>query len=455
MPTTPKLPINKRVIVDGSNLATEGRNLTSFAQLKEALKDFKAEFSGKELTVVVDATFEHRIDASEHKAYEKAEQAGELITPPAGAIGRGDIFILRIAEKVGASVLSNDSFQEFHGEHSWLFDEGRLVGGKPVPGIGWVFTLRTPVRGPKSRMAVRDAKRRTADPEALASEVAARRTATASTRRPAAPKIGDSLPPKRADQTGADDGPKRGRRRRRSHAPAEALNTPMVFLEFVMAHPVKSKVTGIVDTFSSHGAYLMVDAAKCYIPLDNLAEPAPKSARHVLRKGDQQELEVVAFDTSRRGIELAVPGVLARAARKRDTALVDEVAAIDHGGPESDTPAPVTKVDSSPSSTKKSATKAAPKKTVVKKVAVKKVAVKKAVAKKATAKKAAPAKVAAKKAAPKKAAATKSTAKKATAAKVGAKAAPKKAAAKKAVTKKAATPKAGSSASKATKTRRS
>ena len=30
-------------------------------------------------------------------------------------------------------MLSNDSFQEFHAEHPWLFDEGRLIGGKPVP----------------------------------------------------------------------------------------------------------------------------------------------------------------------------------------------------------------------------------------------------------------------------------------------------------------------------------
>ena len=45
-------------------------------------------------------------------------------------------FILRIAEKSGALVLSNDSFQEFHAERPWLFEPGRLIGGKPVPGVG-------------------------------------------------------------------------------------------------------------------------------------------------------------------------------------------------------------------------------------------------------------------------------------------------------------------------------
>src|SRR5207248_5152948 len=84
--------------------------------------------------------------------------ANEVVSPPAGAIGRGDAFLLRIADKVGGTVLSNDSFQEFHGEYGWLFDEGRLIGGKPVPGVGWIFTPRTPVRGPKSRESVKEAK---------------------------------------------------------------------------------------------------------------------------------------------------------------------------------------------------------------------------------------------------------------------------------------------------------
>jgi hypothetical protein len=56
-------------------------------------------------------------------------------------------------------VLSNDSFQEFHAERPWLFDDGRLIGGKPVPGVGWVFTPRTPVRGPKSRSVTSKSRR--------------------------------------------------------------------------------------------------------------------------------------------------------------------------------------------------------------------------------------------------------------------------------------------------------
>lgn len=143
------------VVVDGSNLATEGRTSPSLAQLDEAVQAYLAEDPGADIVVVVDASFSHRIDPSERAQLEAAELHGELVAPPAGAIGRGDAFVLRIAERTGATVLSNDSFQEFHEEHPWLFDDGRLVGGKPVPGVGWIFTPRRPVRGPKSRKSGR------------------------------------------------------------------------------------------------------------------------------------------------------------------------------------------------------------------------------------------------------------------------------------------------------------
>ncbi|MGO9027271.1 MAG: NYN domain-containing protein [Acidimicrobiales bacterium] len=155
-------PPRRRIIVDGSNIATEGRSLPSLAQLDEAIRAFLDEYPGfttADVTVVVDASFGHRIDESEVPAFEEAVLHGEMVTPPAGAVGRGDGFILRIAEKSGALVLSNDSFQEFHAERPWLFDEGRLIGGKPVPGVGWVFTPRTPVRGPKSRAVISRSKR--------------------------------------------------------------------------------------------------------------------------------------------------------------------------------------------------------------------------------------------------------------------------------------------------------
>src|SRR5580698_1499573 len=159
------------VVVDGSNLATEGRTLPSLAQLDEAVRSYLEEDPDAEIVVVVDASFEHRISPEERQQLEQAELHGEVVSPPAGAIGRGDAFVLRIAERTGATVLSHDSFQEFHGEHPWLFDDGRLIGGKPVPGVGWIFTPRLPIRGPKSRAATADARAKK-DPESAPAKAA-------------------------------------------------------------------------------------------------------------------------------------------------------------------------------------------------------------------------------------------------------------------------------------------
>jgi hypothetical protein len=159
-------------VVDGSNLATEGRTLPSLAQLDEAVRAYSEEDPDGRITVVVDASFEHRIDESERDLVREAMLNGEVVSPPAGAIGRGDAFVLRIAERTGAVVVSNDSFQEFHGQHPWLFDDGRLIGGKPVPGVGWIFTPRLPIRGAKSRAATTEKRPKEDSAPAKAAELA-------------------------------------------------------------------------------------------------------------------------------------------------------------------------------------------------------------------------------------------------------------------------------------------
>ncbi|HUV57685.1 MAG TPA: hypothetical protein VMV96_02645 [Acidimicrobiales bacterium] len=145
----------QRVVVDGSNFATEGRVTPSLVQLDEAVRAFLEENPSAEMIVVADASFAHRVAPSERARFLEAELAGEIVTPPAGAVGRGDAFILKIADRIKGVVLSNDSFQEFHEQYPWLFDEGRLIGGKPVQGVGWVFTPRLPVRGAKSARPVK------------------------------------------------------------------------------------------------------------------------------------------------------------------------------------------------------------------------------------------------------------------------------------------------------------
>src|SRR5687768_4347521 len=187
------------LVVDGSNIATEGRNLPSMAQLEDALDAFVKEHPFNVVTVIVDATFGHRISPKEKRWYEEAISSGGMITPPAGAIGRGDAFILEVARRADAVVLSNDSFQEFHGAHPWLFEEGRLYGGKPIPHVGWVFVPRAPVRGATSRRAVRTAKERDADVGAESRTAASKPEPAAKT--PAATKSETSTKTEPASRT--------------------------------------------------------------------------------------------------------------------------------------------------------------------------------------------------------------------------------------------------------------
>ena len=78
-----------RVVVDGSNFATEGRVVPSLSQLDEAVRAFVEEHPHAEVIVVADASFAHRVAPSERTRFKEAELAGEIVTPPAGAVGRG------------------------------------------------------------------------------------------------------------------------------------------------------------------------------------------------------------------------------------------------------------------------------------------------------------------------------------------------------------------------------
>ena len=279
-------------VIDGSNLATEGRTEPSLAQLHEAVDAFRGEHPGTTVTVVVDASFEHRIDPSERAAFSKAEIASEVVSPPAGAVGRGDGFLLQIANRTNATVVSNDSFQEFHAEYQWLFEPGRLIGGKPVPGVGWIFSLRRPVRGIISRKTTQKAKKDSRDED----------------------QVRDAIAEATADALSSTTGRRRrrgGRGRTTESEPSsepEAVNQPAPFLQFVIDHRLGTEVEGIVDAFSSHGAFVIVDGVRCYVPIAAMGDPRPMKARDVLTRGETRMFVIQAVDAPRRGIELALPG---------------------------------------------------------------------------------------------------------------------------------------------------
>jgi Zc3h12a-like Ribonuclease NYN domain len=315
----------RHVVVDGSNIATEGRTMPSLRQLNDAVMAFMEEFPEDLITVVVDATFGHRIDSNEVPEFDAAVENNEVVSPPAGAVGRGDAFVLAIANKVHATILSNDSYQEFHGDHDWLFDEGRLLGGKPVPNVGWVFVARTPVRGPLSRRAVRDAKKgpargRSPRPSKLASEplpvpkTPPPKAATPSSKAAASPSkaaASRSHSPARvkdAERAAAVTPPKASGTPAHANPKNAPVNELLVFIDFVEKHPVGSIVTATIESFSSHGAYAMAGPARCYVPLRFMGSPPPRSARDAVKLGDERSLVVVSFNAARRGIDAALEG---------------------------------------------------------------------------------------------------------------------------------------------------
>ena len=289
--------------------------MPSLQQLNDAVMAFIAEHPDSLITVVVDATFGHRINSGEVPEFDAAVANNEVVAPPAGAIGRGDAFLLSVANKVGATVLSNDSFQEFHGTYTWLFEEGRLIGGKPVPHIGWVFVARTPVRGPISRSAVKDARRRKEGGAPAAPAERGGRGRRGEKRPAVSPEASLPMPVPKAPPPNATIGQgKPAAPAKPTAAPvkpaataASAVNDFNSFLSFVEHHPIGTSVNATVETYSSHGAYVKLEGGVVgYVPLRLMSDPPPRSAREFLKVGDAVTLVVESFAPARRSIDLAM-----------------------------------------------------------------------------------------------------------------------------------------------------
>jgi hypothetical protein len=370
--------VTKHIIVDGSNIATEGRAEPSLVQLDEAVSALMAEYKGAKVTVIVDATFGHRIAKKERAEFEKALANNELVTPPAGAVGRGDAFILAIADKVNAAIFSNDSFQEFHGKFKWLFDEGRLIGGKPVPLVGWVLVERLPVRGPTSRRSVKHGG------------VVAKALPAASPEASKPMPVPKTPPPNARLTKSAPVAAKQNAATSKSPTSAAKPTNTMVndlvsFLEFVEKHPVGAKVKAVVETYAANGVSVRMGNIAGYVPLKNMATPIPRSARDVFTLGDQVSLMVVGYSPSRRSVDLGVPEVVS--AKVAESLQQDTKKKSKKSATAKSVPAKKSTVKKASATARKSSSveKAPAKKTAVKKAVTKKAIATKVVAKKSVA----------------------------------------------------------------------
>jgi len=301
------------VVVDGSNLATEGRGAPSLKQLNEAVLAFMKEYPKTQVTVVVDASFAHRIDKKEAVEFSEAIANGELVTPPAGALGRGDGFVLMIADKVNATVVSNDSYQEFHDHYPWLFEQGRLIGGKPVPHVGWVFVDRLPVRVKTDAPPRRGVPNKTAPIPRPTSRPPGRPTV-----KEAAPARPAAVPAPRSSSASArPSSSNKSPQASTSRASAQsAVNSVEQFEAFAAKHAIGARVKGVVESFASHGAYVRIGEVAGYLPVRLMKSPAPRTPREQVKIGDPLTLSVSDFNQSRRSIEVSLMPVEKPAASK-------------------------------------------------------------------------------------------------------------------------------------------
>ncbi len=120
-------------------------------------------------------------------------------------------------------------------------------------------------------------------------------------------------------------------RRRVASAPTpragDVVNELMPFLEFVEHHPIGTSVNGIVDAYSSHGAYISIgtDGVRGYIPLRLMSDPPPPSARKVMQIGEAVTVVVVSFAAARRSIDCAMPDMAAHAPVDTDPLAIEPV----------------------------------------------------------------------------------------------------------------------------------
>ena len=238
---------------------------------------------------------------------------------PPGAIGRGDAFVLSIANKVNATILSNDSFQEFHGQYHVAVRRGsphrrqaraarRLgvrrrvcrcagrsaavaVQGRASARRGGGAGTATGTRGGRASAAAQSA-------DAGAEGPAAQRKADAA-------GVGRRSPPRPRPRSPcrsawpAASAPHQGGPRSTTSCRSSRSSSTI---------PWARSVNAVVETYSSHGAYVRVGDVNGYVPLRLMADPAPRSAREFMKIGEPVTLVVESFAPARRSIDLAVAG---------------------------------------------------------------------------------------------------------------------------------------------------
>ena len=125
-----------KVVVDASNVAHYKKNENSKPQMANILAAVKAlEESEDEFVIIADASLRHEID--DKAQFEKLLESGNVEEVPPG--NDADHFILDIATREKAKILSNDKFRDYAAEFRnissmripFVIEKGRLTFGRP------------------------------------------------------------------------------------------------------------------------------------------------------------------------------------------------------------------------------------------------------------------------------------------------------------------------------------
>ena len=125
-----------KVVVDASNVAHYVKNQNAQPQMANILAAVKAlEESEDEFVIIADASLRHEID--DKLKYEQLLESDNVEEVPAG--NDADHFILEIASREKAKILSNDKFRDYAAEFRnissmripFVIENGRLTFGRP------------------------------------------------------------------------------------------------------------------------------------------------------------------------------------------------------------------------------------------------------------------------------------------------------------------------------------
>jgi len=107
------------IVVDGSNVAYEERTAEGKPRLENLYLAMEALHKQYDrVIVIIDAALHHQIDHPQE--LEDLLQREVVIQAPAET--EADYFILETADQLGADVLSNDTFRQYHTHWPWIED---------------------------------------------------------------------------------------------------------------------------------------------------------------------------------------------------------------------------------------------------------------------------------------------------------------------------------------------